>query len=177
MLYLFCLYPLYPHLGKIWVYLTAVEWDGRWFHCLRQGAEQQDRVWQPGRVPLPSQKQSSQGTPGAAAALGIRHLPGNWNRTLALKWGLLPNCTTRRWLTHPPGNGGDMRYCGQNRGFLAVVPAADCFDAWNAILLSLFFFFFFLQRGSLSSEGSHLGPKWQEPSPSRLQSGCGCCSV
>lgn len=125
-----------------------MEWDGRWFHCLRQGAEQQDRVWQPGRVPLPSQKQSSQGTPGAAAALGIRHLPGNWYRTLALKWGLLPNCTTRRWLTHPLGNGEDMRYCGQNRGFLAVVPAADCFDGLNAILLSLFFFFLFAERFS-----------------------------
>lgn len=85
------------------------------------------------------------GDTGAAPAPGIWHLPGDGDRTSTLEWGLLPNCSSHRRWTHPPGHGEDTRYCGQNEGFLAVVPAVGGLDGLDAMLLA---FFFFLQRCS-----------------------------
>lgn len=116
------------------------------------------------------------GDTGAAPAPGIWHLPGDGDRTSALEWGLLPYCSSHRRWTHPPGHGEDARYCGQNEGFLAVVPAVGGLDGLDAMLLTFFFFC----RGALSAGGGHFGPRGQEPSPSCLprgRGGCGCCTV
>lgn len=41
---------------------------------------------------------------GATPVLGIGHLPVDGYRTWALERSLLPGCSSRRWLTHPPGH-------------------------------------------------------------------------